>query len=119
MLPNAFRLHKAKTVAINNFVNKIMTLKNIFSNIKNHAFNNKLLSALNIQDILRKRILQKILNNWNEKAKKIGIKHSTEMIQKNWRIYLYKKKQENIFSIIFHHCNTGPHYRIFHSNIFF
>ena len=81
---------------------RLQTLKNIFSNIKNRAFNNKLLSALNIQDILRKRILQKILNNWNEKAKKIGIKHSTEMIQKNWRIYLYKKKQENKKNILKH-----------------
>ena len=26
ILPNAFRLHKAKTFAINNFVNKIMTI---------------------------------------------------------------------------------------------
>ena len=45
ILPNTFRLHKAKTFAINNFVNKIMT-------------------------IIRKRILQKALNNRNEKAKK-------------------------------------------------
>ena len=45
ILQNAFRLHKAKTFAINNFINKIMT-------------------------IIRKRILQKALNNWNEKAKK-------------------------------------------------
>ena len=67
---------------------RLQTLKNVFTNIKNRAFNNKLLSAVNIQDILRKRILQKTLQKWNEKSKKIGTKHSAEMLQKNWRIYL-------------------------------
>ena len=81
---------------------KLETLKNVFDNIKNRAFNNKLLSAVNIQDTLRKRILQKILKNWNEKAKKIGIKHGAEMLQKNFRIYLFKKKQENKKNILKH-----------------
>ena len=81
---------------------RLQTLKNVFTNIKNRAFNNKLLSAVNIQDILRKRILQKTLQKWNEKSKKIGTKHSAEMLQKNWRIYLYKKKQENKKNILKH-----------------
>jgi len=81
---------------------KLQTLKNVFNNIKHHAFNNKLLSAVNIQDTLRKRILQKILKNWNEKAKKIGTKHGAEMLQKNFRIYLFKKKQENKKNILKH-----------------
>ena len=81
---------------------KLQLLKNVFNNIKNRAFNNKLLSVINIQNIFKKRILQKCLQKWNEKAQKTGNKHSAEMIQKNWRIYLYKKKQENKKNILKH-----------------
>jgi hypothetical protein len=71
---------------------RLQILKNVFNNIRNRAFNNKLKSAVNIQNTLRRRILQKILLKWNEKAQKIANKHGAEMIQKNLRIYLYKKK---------------------------
>jgi len=81
---------------------RIQTLKNVFNNIKNRAFNNKLLSAVNIQNILRKRILQKTMQKWNEKSQKTATKQSAQMLQKNWRIYLYKKKQENKKNILKH-----------------
>ena len=80
----------------------MQTLKNVFNNIKNRAFNNKLLSAVNIQNILRKRILQKTMQKWNEKSQKTATKQSAQMLQKNWRIYLYKKKQENKKNILKH-----------------
>jgi len=81
---------------------RLQILKNVFNNIRNRAFNNKLKSAVNIQNTLRKRILQKILLKWNQKAQKIANKHGAEMIQKNLRIYLYKKKQENKKNILKH-----------------
>ena len=81
---------------------RLQILKNVFDNIRNRAFNNKLKSAVNIQNTLRRRILQKILLKWNEKAQKIANKHGAEMIQKNLRIYLYKKKQENKKNILKH-----------------
>ena len=81
---------------------RLQILKNVFENIKNRAFNNKLLSAVNIQNILKKRILKKCIQKWNEKTKKIATKHGAEMIQKNLRIFLYKKRQENKKTIIKH-----------------
>ena len=81
---------------------RIKILKDVFSKIKKRAFNNKLRSALKIPGIFHGRILKRILEKWNENAFKIASKHGAEMIQKNWRIYSYKKKQENKKGVLKH-----------------
>ena len=81
---------------------RINSLKDIFNKIKERAFNNKLLNAVNIQNNLKERILKKAINKWSTKSQKLGTKRSAEMIQKNLRIYLYKKKQENKKNILKH-----------------
>ena len=81
---------------------RLQKLKNVFNNIKNRAFNNKLISAVNVQNAFKERLLQKNLERWKEKSQKIANKHGAEMIQKNWRIYLFRKKQENKKQILKH-----------------
>ena len=78
------------------------TLKDIFSKIKYRAFNNKLKSALNVPDEFHSRILKKVILKWKENASKITSKHGAEMLQKNVRIYLHKKKLENRKNILKH-----------------
>ena len=77
-------------------------IKRIFKKIKTRAFNNKLKNVLKIPDQFKKRILKRVILKWNEHANKIGAKHSAEMLQKNMRIYLNKKKQENKKNILKH-----------------
>ena len=84
-------------IRFNNMLKEKRTkiLKEIFSNIKSRAFNNKLKSALNVPDEFHSRILKKVILKWKENAGKITTKHGAEILQKNVRIYLHKKKQEN------------------------
>ena len=44
----------------------------------------------------RKRILKKFIERWNDKANKIARKHSAEMIQRNYRLYILRKKYNNL-----------------------
>ena len=81
---------------------RLNTLKDIFSKIKYRAFNNKLKSALNVPDEFHSRILKKVILKWKENASKITSKHGAEMLQKNVRIYLHKKKLENRKNILKH-----------------
>ena len=81
---------------------RLKILKNVFKKIKDRAFKNKLKSALKIPGIFHGRILRRILLKWNENANKIASKHGAEMIQKNWRIYSFKKKQENKKGVLKH-----------------
>ena len=74
---------------------KLNTLKDCFDKIKQTAFNNKLKSAINIQDNLKERILKKILDIWHEKANKLSRKLGAEIIIKNYRLYASLKKKEN------------------------
>ena len=74
---------------------KLNTLKDCFDKIKQTAFNNKLKSAINIQDNLKERILKKILDTWHEKANKLSRKLGAEIIIKNYRLYASLKKKEN------------------------
>ena len=71
------------------------TLKECFDNIKNTAFNNKLKSAINIQDNLKERILKKYLDIWREKADKLRKNYGVNIIIKNMRLYAKKKRKEN------------------------
>ena len=62
-------------------------LKDVFDNLFNYGrdiLNNK---VFKIPDNLRKRILNKWLKIWEEKTKKLSKLRSTEMIQKNYRLY--------------------------------
>ena len=77
-------------------------LKKIFSKIKSRAFNNKLKSALKIPKQFHNRILRRIILKWKEKANKISSKQSAETLQKNMRLYLNKKKQDNRKSVLKH-----------------
>ena len=85
------------------FKNKrLKILKRIFSKIKSRAFKNKLKSALTVPKKFHGRILKRIILKWNENANKLSSKQSAEMLQKNMRIYLNKKKQDNKKSILKH-----------------
>ena len=81
---------------------RLKTLKDIFSKIKNRAFNNKLKKVLKIPCKFKNRILKRVLLKWRENANKIASKHSAEMLQKNMRLHLFKKKQENKKNILKH-----------------
>ena len=74
---------------------RLNTLKECFDNIKKTGFNNKLKSAIDIQDNLKERILKKVLDLWKVKADKLGKKYGAEIIIKNWRLYAKKKRKEN------------------------
>ena len=74
---------------------RLDTLKECFDKIKKTAFDNKLKSALNIPDSLKKRILKKIIIIWKENADKIVKNNGANKIIKNWRIYYLKKTIEN------------------------
>ena len=77
-------------------------LKEIFSKIKTRAFNNKLRSVLSIPGDFHDRILKKVVLKWKENAGKLSSKRGAELLQKNIRIFLYKKKQENKKNILKH-----------------
>ena len=81
---------------------RLKTLKDIFFKIKKRAFNNKLKKTLKIPRKFRNRVLKRVLLKWKENANKIASKHSAEMLQKNMRLHLYKKKQENKKNILKH-----------------
>ena len=81
---------------------RLNTLKEIFSKIKSRAFNNKLRSALSIPGDFHDRILKKVVLKWKENAGKLSSKRGAELLQKNIRIFLYKKKQENKKNILKH-----------------
>ena len=81
---------------------RLNTLKDIFSKIKSRAFNNKLKSALSVPDEFRSRILKKIVLKWKENAGKVTSKRGAELLQRNIRILLHKKKQENKKNILKH-----------------
>ena len=79
---------------------RLNIVRRIFNKIKSRAFNNKLKSALKVPERFHKRILRRVLLKWNENANKLGNKFGAEMLQKNMRIYLNKKKQENKKNIL-------------------
>ena len=79
---------------------RLKTLKDIFFKIKKRAFNNKLKKTLKIPRKFINRVLKRVLLKWKENANKIASKHSAEMLQKNMRLHLYKKKQENKKNIL-------------------
>ena len=81
---------------------RLNTLTEVFSKIKSRAFNNKLRSALKVPEEFQDRLLKKAILKWKEKAGKIASKHGAEMLQKNIRIYLHKKKKENKKNILKH-----------------
>ena len=81
---------------------RLNTLKDIFSKIKSRAFNNKLKSALYIPGEFHSRILKKVILKWKENADKVSSKRGAELLQKNIRIHLHKKKQENKKNILKH-----------------
>ena len=74
---------------------KLNTLKECFDKIRKTAFDNKLKSALEIPDSLKKRIIKKVITIWNEKADKIKRNRGADLIIKNWRIYNLQKKKDN------------------------
>ena len=63
-------------------------LEKKFLGLRNYSFHKIILNREFIEKIEKKAI-----NKWNTKSQKLGVKRSAEMIQKNLRIYLYKKKQ--------------------------
>ena len=99
--------NKRDEEVFNNFNNtlkekRLKTIKEIFSKIKSRAFNNKLRSVLEIPGQFGDRILKKTILKWKENAGKLSSKRGAELLQKNVRIYLYKKKQENKKNILKH-----------------
>ena len=81
---------------------RLKSLQEIFAKIKSRAFNNKLRSALAVPGQFHERILKKTLLKWKENAGKLSSKRGAELLQRNVRIYLYKKKQENKRHILKH-----------------
>ena len=91
-----FSLDKIRCMRNRNLFNKVISdlsnkrrniLKDVFDNLFNYGrdiLNNK---VFKIPDNLRKRILNKWLKIWEEKTKKLSKLRSTEMIQKNYRLY--------------------------------
>ena len=77
-------------------------LKSVFKKIKSRAFKNKLRNALKVPQKFHARILKKVISKWKENAKKISYKKGAELLQKNTRIHLFKKKQENRKNILKH-----------------
>ena len=79
---------------------KLTTVKDVFDKIRKTAFDNKLKTVLKIPQSLRIRILKRALDNWKNNATKTGKRHGAELIQKNLRIFLKKKKYENRKNIL-------------------
>ena len=79
---------------------KLNTVKDVFDKIRKTAFDNKLKTVLKIPQSLRMRIFKRVLDNWKNNATKTGKLHGAELIQKNLRIYLKKKKLENKKNIL-------------------
>jgi len=84
---------------INDISNKRRnTLKDIFDRIFKYGKDKLNNIVFKIPDKLRLRILKKWLEIWREKARKLKILRSAEIIQKNWKIYKNKKRTGDINS---------------------
>ena len=70
-------------------------LKDCFDRIKKERKDNVLKDLLNLQDNFKSRLLKKWFDTWREKADKLGRKRAVEMIYKNWKIYLFNKREKN------------------------
>ena len=70
-------------------------LKQPFDAIKKRVFDNTLKKALEIQPIFKNRILKKALQQLKDKTDKLAKTRAAEKINKNWKIYLKNKKENN------------------------
>ena len=70
-------------------------LKDCFDRIKQQRKDNVVKNLLNLKDNYKSRILKKFLDEWNQKANKLGRKRAADMINKNWKIYLNNKREKN------------------------
>ena len=75
-------------------------LKTAYDAIKEAQKNYLLNKLFKVPERLRLKILRKALNKWRDNADKIAKKHSAEMIQKNYRLYMQRKKQSKIDKLI-------------------